>query len=84
MTRPSEPEVRVAVDRVACTGHGLCAQLLPTRVTLDEWAYPVLEEGSVTRAGAVEAAVAVRLCPARALRVVDAPDSGGAVRERRT
>ncbi|GAB3052469.1 hypothetical protein GCM10027053_10540 [Intrasporangium mesophilum] len=53
----------IAVDRVACTGHGVCAQLL-RGVTLDEWGYPVVHDAS---ASADEAATAIRLCPARAL-----------------
>jgi ferredoxin len=54
---------RIRVDRIACTGHGVCAQLL-RGVTLDEWGYPVVHDSSAT---ADEAATAVRLCPARAL-----------------
>jgi ferredoxin len=33
-----ERATRVAVDRIACTGHGVCAALLPRQVTLDETA----------------------------------------------
>ena len=53
----------IAVDRIACTGHGVCAQLL-AGVTLDEWGYPVVHDATVT---ADEATTAIRLCPARAL-----------------
>ncbi|MER7073014.1 ferredoxin [Terrabacter sp. NPDC000476] len=59
----------LAVDRVACSGHGVCAQLLDG-VTLDEWGYPVVVEARVDGDDpvALEAlAAAVRLCPARAL-----------------
>lgn len=55
---------RIAVDRVACTGHGICAQLLPEVVTLDEWGYPIVRAEAV---GGRDAATAVTLCPARAL-----------------
>lgn len=62
---PSSPDAaRVAIDRVLCTGHGVCAQTLPGVIALDEWGYPIL------RADAVEpgaAGLAVKLCPARAL-----------------
>lgn len=54
----------IAVDRVACTGHGACAALLPAQVRLDEWGYPVVVDD---RVGDAEGATAVRLCPARAL-----------------
>lgn len=55
----------LAVDRVACSGHGVCAQLL-SGVRLDEWGYPIID----VRPGAIdpsEAAPAIALCPARAL-----------------
>lgn len=57
----------LAVDRVACSAHGVCAQLL-AGVTLDEWGYPVVDEGRVARVDRPEGvATALRLCPARAL-----------------
>lgn len=60
-------EPRVAVDRVACTGHGVCAQLL-SGVTLDEWGYPIVgDDRLVGEDGRELADTAVRLCPARAL-----------------
>lgn len=62
----STPELRV--DRVACTGHGLCATLLPARVRLDEWGYPVVEDPHPDRA---EGDQAVTFCPARALYWAD-------------
>ncbi len=61
----------VRVDRVACTGHGVCASLLPGSITLDEWGYPVVlteAEGGVDD-GAEARAAAVRWCPAMALYV---------------
>jgi len=33
---------QLRVNPIACTGHGLCSELLPERVTLDEWGYPVI------------------------------------------
>ena len=62
-------EPRVAVDRIACTGHGVCAQLL-AGVTLDEWGYPVVGDDRATTGGEDGRELvdlAVRLCPARAL-----------------
>jgi ferredoxin len=55
---------RIAVDRVACTGHGICAQLLPDDFALDEWGYPIVRQATVSDS---DAAIAVKLCPARAL-----------------
>jgi ferredoxin len=62
---PSSPEAaRVAIDRVLCTGHGVCAQTLPGAIVLDEWGYPILRHEAVEPEAA---ALAVKLCPARAL-----------------
>lgn len=61
---PAVPEHPVlAVDRAACTGHGVCATLLPEHVTLDGWGYPIMH-GPVHP---VHAELALRYCPARAL-----------------
>ncbi len=77
MTSPSprtENRRQLRVDRVACTGHGVCASLLPRSVSLDEWGYPVVaEEGARGRRDSDEAqAAAIRWCPAMALYRLDA------------
>ena len=59
------------VDWPLCRARGLCAELLPEVVTLDEWGYPVVE-GPVTRAVLAEARRAVKACPRLALRLVPA------------
>jgi len=60
---------RVAVDPIACTGHGICAEMLPELIWLDEWGYPMLAEHDVPRHLAGLARRAVRLCPTLALRL---------------
>ena len=60
----SSEGVRIAVDRVLCTGHGVCAQALPGAIVLDEWGYPVIRSELVDPEAAN---LAVKLCPARAL-----------------
>jgi ferredoxin len=60
---------RLRVDPTACTGHGLCAELLPELVTLDEWGYPILADRPVPRGLGQEARRAVTDCPALALRL---------------
>jgi ferredoxin len=66
---------RLLVNPVACSGHGVCAELLPELVSLDEWGYPVIDDvpvpGSLTR----QTRRAVRDCPALALLLTDAGDS---------
>ncbi|MEU6148194.1 ferredoxin [Streptomyces sp. NPDC047081] len=56
------------VDRTACTGRGLCAELLPELVDLDEWGYPVLLQITVPTRLRRHARRAVAACPVLALR----------------
>ena len=58
------------VDPIACAGHGVCAELLPELITLDEWGYPVLADRPVPRELARMARRAVTDCPALALSLV--------------
>jgi ferredoxin len=70
---------RLRWDPVACTGHGLCADLLPERIELDEWGYPFIL-GDVPPGLARHARRAVRACPALALQLqrADGNHDGGA------
>jgi ferredoxin len=58
---------RLRVNPIACTGHGLCAELLPERVILDEWGYPVISPEPILPALRKAARRAVTDCPALAL-----------------
>ena len=35
--------MRLRVDPINCHAHGLCAELLPELITLDEWGYPIID-----------------------------------------
>ncbi|MET8130592.1 ferredoxin [Streptomyces sp. NPDC005251] len=61
------PERTLRVDRIACTGRGLCAELLPELIDLDEWGYPVLKESTVPGRLRGHARRAVAACPRLAL-----------------
>ena len=58
----------LVVDWPRCEGHGLCAEVLPELVTLDEWGYPVVD-GPVPDDLRRDAARARDVCPAVALRL---------------
>lgn len=60
---------RLAVDRIACVGHGACAELLPELIQLDEWGYPIVSAGPVPRAVLGHARRAAAACPALALHL---------------
>lgn len=61
--------VRIDVDPIACTAHGLCAELLPERITLDEWGYPIVAAGAVPSALVEHARRAAAACPTLAIRL---------------
>jgi len=60
---------RLRVDPIACDGHGLCAQLLPERITLDDWGFPIIEDKVVDGQLLAHARRAVEACPRLALRL---------------
>ena len=55
---------RLVVDWPRCDGHGLCAEVLPELVSLDEWGYPVVANGQVPDHLRRDAARARDACPA--------------------
>ena len=65
-TRPVTEEL--IVDPIACTGHGLCAELVPELIVLDDWGYPMIDP-EVPPALREHALRAVKACPELALRL---------------
>lgn len=59
---------QLRVDWPTCKGRGLCHEVLPEIIDLDEWGYPIIT-GPVTEALAEDAREAVRVCPQLALRI---------------
>jgi sulfoxide reductase heme-binding subunit YedZ len=67
--RPGLTTTRLSVDPIACTGHGLCAELLPELVALDQWGYPLLADQRVPASLVRRTRRAVTDCPALALKL---------------
>ena len=65
--------LRVRVDWPSCRARGLCAELLPEAISLDEWGYPVIT-ADVEQGQRGLAQEAVASCPHLALRLVPVPD----------
>jgi ferredoxin len=61
--------VRVRVDPVSCDAYGYCAELLPERVILDEWGYPIVDGRALPRELVALAERAALDCPRRAFLV---------------
>ncbi len=58
---------RLRVNAIACEAHGMCAELLPERITLDEWGYPILDEEPLSPELVDHARRAAQACPTFAL-----------------
>jgi|SRR5690349_4781717 len=74
-TRPgSGPAgMQLVVDRIACDGFGMCAELLPELIELDDWGYPIVAAGGVPDVLLDHARRAVKVCPVLALRIARVP-----------
>ena len=59
--------MKLRVNPITCEGHGLCAELLPELIQLDDWGYPILDEAEVPRELEAHARRAVAACPTLAL-----------------
>jgi ferredoxin len=60
---------RIAVDFIGCDGRGVCAELFPERITLDDWGYPIIDPTPIDRHHLADARRAVSGCPKLALRL---------------
>ncbi len=58
---------RLRVNPIACEAHGMCAELLPERISLDEWGYPIIDERPLPAELHSHALRAVQACPTFAL-----------------
>ncbi len=68
--------MRLIVDPVVCAGYGICHELLPEVIDLDDWGFPLLRttgpdrtSAAVPRAAERHAKRAAAACPKLALRV---------------
>jgi ferredoxin len=59
--------VRLTVDPIACEAHGMCAELLPERITLDDWGYPIVDGQPLAPELFDHAKRAAQACPTFAL-----------------
>jgi len=67
---------RIRVDPIVCDGRGVCAELLPERIELDDWGYPIIDATPVSGVVLEHARRAVGACPVLALRLEQAPRVG--------
>jgi ferredoxin len=62
-----EMTMELHVNPILCDGYGHCAELLPERVELDEWGYPIIRDEPIGRRLEPAARQAVKMCPRLAL-----------------
>ena len=58
---------RLVLNPVKCVAHGLCAELLPERISLDDWGYPIIDPEPIPPSLEEHARRAVAACPTLAL-----------------
>jgi ferredoxin len=61
---------QLRVNPIKCTGHGVCAELLPEFITLDPWGYPIVPSEPVPDDLQGLARRAAADCPALALLLI--------------
>jgi ferredoxin len=59
----------LAINPIACNGHGICAELLPEIIELDDWGYPIINPHPVPPHLESLARRAVAACPTLALQI---------------
>lgn len=64
---------RLRVDPILCRGYGMCTELLPERITLDDWGFPILDGRLIRDDLREHARRAVAACPTGALQLVPEP-----------
>ena len=70
----SRQAMGIAIDRIACDGFGMCAELLPELIELDDWGYPIVAPGAVPDDLLDHARRAVTVCPVLAFRLRRLPE----------
>ncbi len=60
---------RLRVDMIACDGRGLCAEVLPELITLDDWGFPIIVDRDIPPGLMAGTNEAIRLCPLLALQL---------------
>jgi ferredoxin len=67
----------MVVNPIQCVAHGLCAELLPERVALDDWGYPILDGEEIPSELEKAARRAANACPTLALALRRESAGGG-------
>ena len=69
-------QLTLRLDPIACDAHGLCAELLPEHIRLDDWGYPIVDAEPVAPELVKLARRAEAACPTLALLLETRRDRG--------
>ena len=61
--------MKLVVNPITCVAHGMCAELFPERITLDDWGYPIIDGAPIPPELEEHARRAAAACPTLALLV---------------
>lgn len=61
--------MKLRCNPIDCHGHGLCAELFPEHIRLDDWGYPIIASEPIPRELEAHARRAATACPTLALRI---------------
>ena len=65
----TSPDTMMRIDWTACDRRGLCAELLPELIRLDQWGYPIVQAGAVPAELMTHARRAAAACPTLAIHI---------------
>lgn len=57
------------VDPIRCDGRGICAEILPEMVVMDDWGFPIIDGKPISSDLLAMARRAAAACPTLALRL---------------
>jgi ferredoxin len=63
--------MKIRVNPINCHAHGLCSELFPEWIRLDEWGYPIINPEPIPRELEAHARRAADACPTLALALED-------------
>lgn len=67
------------INRIECEGRGMCAELLPELLELDDWGYPIVRSAEVPPSLMDHARRAIAACPVLAFRLYERPEDASRV-----
>ena len=69
---------KLRVNPILCDGYGYCAELVPERISLDDWGFPMVSAESIEDEEVLNHAQrAVGTCPRLALLLEEIPQRAG-------